>query len=126
MSSKELSNAMVIGCSLQRAARDEQLGAAMKLIAYLFDGQSIEIRPASARRDWMDQTIDSFAYRCLPLNIANAHGWEILCPGSFSAIWNGSHEAKGLTVTRHDAIGDQASRTYLKIDGECGSAINEE
>jgi hypothetical protein len=50
----------------------------MKLIAYLIDGQTIEIRPASARREWMDQTIDSFAYRCLPLNIANAHGWEIL------------------------------------------------
>jgi hypothetical protein len=30
-----------------------------------------------------------FAYRCLPLNIANAHGWEILCPSAFSAIWDG-------------------------------------
>src|SRR5215472_4231609 len=84
----------------------------MKLIVYLIDGHSIEIRPASARRDWMDQTIDSFAYRCLPLNIANAHGWEILCPGSFSAVWNGSHGASGLTVTRDDAIGNQASSHF--------------
>ena len=37
----------------------------------------------------MDATQDSFAYRCLPLNIANAHGWEILSPCAFSAEWNG-------------------------------------
>jgi Family of unknown function (DUF6065) len=29
-------------------------------------------------RAWMDATDQRFAYRCLPLNIANAHGWEIL------------------------------------------------
>ena len=37
----------------------------------------------------MDDTPDRFAYRCLPLNIANAHGWEILCPTGFSALWDG-------------------------------------
>ncbi|QEX17537.1 hypothetical protein FRZ44_28370 [Hypericibacter terrae] len=37
----------------------------------------------------MDETRDAFAYRCLPLNIANAHGWEIVCPVAFSAKWNG-------------------------------------
>ena len=70
----------------------------MKLIAYLVDGHSIDIRPAPATRDWMDDTNDSFAYRCLPLNIANAHGWEILCPGSFEATWNGAREPGGVTI----------------------------
>jgi hypothetical protein len=37
----------------------------------------------------MDETHQRFAYRCLPLNIANTHGWEILCPGGFTARWNG-------------------------------------
>lgn len=37
----------------------------------------------------MDSTKERFTYRCLPLNIANAHGWEILCPTAFSAIWTG-------------------------------------
>ena len=37
----------------------------------------------------MDQTPESYAYRCLPLSIANAHGWEILCPSGFVAAWNG-------------------------------------
>jgi hypothetical protein len=37
----------------------------------------------------MTATPQSFAYRCLPLNIANAHGWEILSPCSFEARWTG-------------------------------------
>lgn len=37
----------------------------------------------------MDATPEAFAYRCLPLNIANAHGWEILNPIPFEACWNG-------------------------------------
>ena len=80
----------------------------MKLTGYLISGHSIEIRPAPARREWMNQTIASFAYRCLPLNIANAHGWEILCPGSFTAVWNGSHEASGVTVALEDDLKHQA------------------
>ncbi len=70
----------------------------MKLVAYLIEGHSIDIRPAPATRDWMNATNNRFAYRCLPLNIANAHGWEILCPGSFTAIWNGSREPGGVAV----------------------------
>jgi hypothetical protein len=61
----------------------------MDLICYLCPGWAPMIRPASATRGWMDDTRSSFAYRCLPLNIANAHGWEILTPVAFEAIWNG-------------------------------------
>jgi hypothetical protein len=38
----------------------------------------------------MDETPSRFAYRCTPLSIANASGWEILSPCSFQATWNGS------------------------------------
>jgi hypothetical protein len=41
----------------------------------------------SVERGWMDATGDSFAYRCLPLAVANAHGWEILCVRGFIARW---------------------------------------
>ena len=51
----------------------------MKLIAYLIDGHQVDIRPAPVERDWMEATDQRFAYRCLPLNIANAYGWEVLC-----------------------------------------------
>jgi hypothetical protein len=37
----------------------------------------------------MTATPESFAYRCLPLNIANAHGWEVLSPCTFEARWTG-------------------------------------
>src|SRR5277367_4965853 len=71
------------------AARLIVAGSTMDLICYLCPGWAPMIRPASATRDWMDGTQLSFAYRCLPLNIANAHGWEILSPVGFEAIWNG-------------------------------------
>lgn len=60
-----------------------------QLTAYVIDGHELRIRPAPIEREWMDATEQRFAYRCLPLNIANTHGWEILCPTAFSAIWDG-------------------------------------
>ncbi|GAB1584172.1 DUF6065 family protein [Phyllobacterium phragmitis] len=59
------------------------------LTAYIVDGHELRIRPAPVEREWMDDTDQRFAYRCLPLNIANVHGWEILCTTAFSAIWDG-------------------------------------
>ena len=64
-------------------------GISMKLIAYTLGNKIPDIQPAPAKRQWMDDTSQSFAYRCLPLNIANSHGWQILCPYDFTAIWNG-------------------------------------
>jgi len=61
----------------------------MDLFCYLHPGWKPLIRPASATRAWMDATPEAFAYRCLPLNIANAHGWEILNPVAFQAYWRG-------------------------------------
>ena len=37
----------------------------------------------------MDRIPDNHAYRCLPLNIANSHGWEILSPCAFEVAWRG-------------------------------------
>lgn len=70
----------------------------MDLICYVHRGWEPLIRPAPAGRDWMDATAESFAYRCLPLNIANAHGWEILSPCSFDAIWRGGAGVEALEV----------------------------
>ena len=72
----------------------------MDLICYLHPGWRPLIRPAPATRPWMDDTPESFAYRCLPLNIANAHGWEVLSPCGFEAVWDGGTgvEAVGLRL----------------------------
>lgn len=71
----------------------------MKLTAYILDGKQCDIRPAALDRVWMNATDQRFAYRCLPLNIANTHGWEILCPSPFTAIWGGEPEPGSVLVT---------------------------
>jgi Family of unknown function (DUF6065) len=47
----------------------------------------------------MNQTNNNFAYRCLPLNIANAHGWAILNTVQFIASWNGTSSKKAVEIT---------------------------
>ncbi len=64
----------------------------------LHDHTKTPIEPASPSRDWMDQTRDRFAYRCLPLVIANQHGWIIRSPISFKVRWNGGPELSDTTV----------------------------
>jgi hypothetical protein len=61
-----------------------------------------EIRPAPVQRPWMDATPESFAYRCLPLNIANAHGWEILSPMGFEAYWTGGGHTSDIRILPTD------------------------
>jgi hypothetical protein len=70
----------------------------MELILYLHPGWQPLIQPASAKRAWMDETPESFGYRCLPLNIANAHGWELLNPCEFEAQWNGHLDTNAITI----------------------------
>lgn len=70
----------------------------MDIIAYLHEGWQPLIRPAPATRGWMDATPESFAYRCLPLDIANAHGWEVLCPTGFEAAWTGDGGTDAVTI----------------------------
>ncbi len=70
----------------------------MKLTCYLMSGHKIDIRPAPLKRQWMDDTDYRFAYRCLPLNIANMYGWEILAPADFKASWNGGNDKGAITI----------------------------
>ena len=70
----------------------------MELTAYLHPGWAPLIRAAPATRAWMSATPESFAYRCLPLNIANAHGWEMLSPCGFEAVWDGDSGTPAVTI----------------------------
>jgi hypothetical protein len=70
----------------------------LDLICYVQPGWEPIIRPAEPTRAWMDASPHEFAYRCLPLDIANAHGWEILTPVGFSACWHGGDSVSGVTV----------------------------
>lgn len=61
----------------------------LDFICYLQPGWRMLIRPAEPTRPWMDASPEAFAYRCLPMNIANAHGWEIITPAGVNAYWQG-------------------------------------
>ncbi len=63
-----------------------------RIIAYeVYDGveTDIEITAAPVERAWMDTAPDRFAYRCLPLAIANQSGWLIHSPATFTVVWDG-------------------------------------
>jgi hypothetical protein len=78
----------------------------VKLVCYALKPDPPAIRAAPPTRSWMDRIKDNHAYRCLPLNIANSHGWEILCPRPFSATWNGGILPRDIELAALDGGGD--------------------
>jgi len=70
----------------------------MKLLCHPLAAQAPTIRAASGRRQWMDDTPESFAYRCLPLAVANQHGWEVFTPTGLTARWNGGVRVEDVEV----------------------------
>lgn len=58
--------------------------------------------PAPTERDWMDATAAQFAYRCAPMAVANASGWELLNPVGFSATWTGHNGPDSVVLRPHD------------------------
>ena len=88
----------------RRMARCQEPGAAIReanmqdLICYVFDGWHPLLRPAPQERDWMDKTNDTYAYRCLPLSIANTHGWQLLCYCDFEVWWTGGPKLDDLRI----------------------------
>jgi hypothetical protein len=71
----------------------------MRLTAHPVSGDPPRVRPASTRRQWMDDTPGKFAYFCLPLTLANTHGWEILCDGNHTIYWDGNDGISATQIT---------------------------
>lgn len=88
-----------------------------RIIAYETHPQSdMPISPAPVERNWMDESIQRFAYRCLPLAIANRAGWIITNPTTFVAVWNGGLTKKDTEVNfnpTEDAF--ESYQTYTTI-----------
>ena len=57
----------------------------------------------NAENGWM-RTHLRYAYRCLPLTIANAMGWEILLPAKVIAEWNGGTKLSDITIEGDDPV----------------------
>ncbi len=61
-----------------------------RLLAYEIYGPSdVTLKAAPVDRAWMDASPQRFAYRCLPLAIANQAGWLLHNPATFTALWDG-------------------------------------
>jgi len=55
------------------------------------DGTGWDWSWAPWQRTWMDQTPNRYAYRCLPLTIANQTGWWLNNPVGLTATWDGQN-----------------------------------
>ena len=75
----------------------------MRLDVYKVQHIMPDMVPGQVRRDWMDAFTDRHAYRCLPLNMANVTGWELLLSHGFDATWNGGNLASDITIRPHQA-----------------------
>jgi len=70
----------------------------MQLECFPVTSRPPQIVPGRPQRAWMEAFKDRHAYRCLPMTMANCTGWEILCPVSFTAEWNGGDNQADITV----------------------------
>jgi hypothetical protein len=77
---------------------DDLQQAAPKLVCYALNDYAPKLVAARPDRKWMDDFPGRHPYRCLPLSIANAFGWHLLCPVPFEVEWNGGPEVSDLTV----------------------------
>jgi hypothetical protein len=68
-------------------------------LAYTFDqGPPMRLVPANRDRGWMDATARHFAYRCLPMVIANQAGWFVLNSHRVCVVWTGGAGADSVQV----------------------------
>lgn len=73
---------------------------AFELTCFRLDAFAVPIQPARPERAIFDA--NRHAYRCLPLTVANAAGWELLCPGGVEIGWNGGPALSDLHVAHDD------------------------
>ncbi len=94
----------------------------MKLICHSLSDDPPPLRAAPSKRDWMDATPESYAYRCLPLTIANSHGWEVINPVAFEAEWDGKVAKEAITLTFDDNT-PLPGASYVKGMSHFGSGV---
>ncbi|MCB1474338.1 MAG: hypothetical protein KDJ68_16050 [Rhodobiaceae bacterium] len=84
-----------------------------ELKCYRITENASPIAPGRSQRDWMEATPSRFAYRCLPLSIANSSGWEIRMKAGVSIYWNG-----GSLIEDFRIVWDEGASP---ADHNCGS-----
>ncbi|MBC8356669.1 MAG: sulfotransferase domain-containing protein [Planctomycetes bacterium] len=71
-----------------------------RITAYeIYPQTEMPLTSAPINRQWMDDTEQRYAYRCLPLTLANQAGWVIANPTGFTVYWNGGPGPKDVILT---------------------------
>jgi hypothetical protein len=70
----------------------------LALTAHRLHPMRMPVVVGTAARDWMDATPNRFAYRCLPMLIANQAGWYVITQHSVAVTWDGTEKIEGLKV----------------------------
>lgn len=78
---------------------------ALALTAYRVTDQAMDIRPAETDRLWMDATISRFAYRCMPMLLANQTGWVICNSHDLEISWDGRETSDAIAIADHGGQG---------------------
>jgi LPS sulfotransferase NodH len=86
------------------------------LIAYPLTARPPRLVKAARDREWMDATPVRFAYRCLPMVIANQSGWFILNRHKIAVTWNGGPDTGALKI---DFLSGDEHRNAVSLFG-CG------
>jgi hypothetical protein len=85
-----------------------------KLTAYRTGpSQGVRLIESPIERDWMKQTHDSFANRCLPLLVANQSGWSILSGQKIEFWWTGFSRTSDLRVRLLDGEGPCLAESHF-------------
>jgi hypothetical protein len=79
------------------SSRTKQISR-LAFVAYKVSAGLFEIAPAPIARNWMDLTPDRYAYRCLPMVIANQAGWLISIGAEVRATWSGGKNLEDLHI----------------------------
>ena len=95
------------------------------IIGYEFDLQKdcYEMVPSNPNRDWMDETPNRFAYRCLPLIMGNSIGWQIKVKFPFIINWNGGEAVTDLTIEFPDTDPIRLNSHRQSVLSHFGSGI---
>lgn len=74
-----------------------------ELVAYrVTNWPNMPIVPAGRERQWMDDSQRRFAYRCLPLLIANQAGWWVLNSHPIQVVWTGGWDPSCVKIQSLD------------------------
>lgn len=83
----------------ERVTSPPEATARPRLIAYrTHPTAAMVLEPAPSKRPWMDATPQRFAYRCLPMLIANESGWVLRSAHTLLATWDGEAGKDGVVI----------------------------